>query len=99
MSFLNAIISLSAERAELEVKTPHPRVRGAPPRPADFSKVTIREGYSGAERRKKILRYFCLREARGGAGRVFSPRGGAGRGKSFGLSYSSAPNTLVLYIR
>ena len=57
--------------AEVEVKT-----RPAPPR--RFSKAIIREGYSGAERRKKILRYFCLREARGGAGRVFSPRGGAG---------------------
>ena len=57
----------------------HFKTRPAPPR--RFYKVTIREGYSGAERRKKVLRYFCLREARGGAGRAgfFSAgRGGAG---------------------
>ena len=53
----------------------HYKTHPAPP--SRFSKATIREGYSGAERRKKILRYFCLREARGGAVRVFSPRDGA----------------------
>ena len=69
--------------AELEVKIPHPRGPFQnPPRPAPqiFSKATIREGYSGAEREKKILRYFACERRGAGRDGFFLRRAGRGGG-------------------